>query len=103
MPTEQEFQELLARVEKLEQAPSLKLPLDVPTKSALENAQFLILQATVFKGGLPVYTTARDVTVDPPKHGEIWLEDVSGPTRRICAFIVEPTTGVGTKYSVAIT
>lgn len=104
MISEQEFTKLQKRVADLEAGQGkLRLPIDPLTKGAIENSNFSVLRALFFKGGLPVYTVARDTTVDIPKHGEAWLEDVSGPTRRICAYIVAPVTGIGTKYSVAIT
>lgn len=102
MIQEKDFKDLKDRVEKLEKTGSgLKFPMTVAEKLAIEKTIFAFLRSSSFN--FPVYTTVRDVAVDPPKHGDIWLEDVAGPTRSICGFIVAPTTGVGTKYSVAIT
>lgn len=103
MISDQDFKKLQSQVEDLKkQLGKLTFPLDPLTKGAIENSKFSILRALIFSGGLPVYTSARDTSVDVPKHGEVWLEDVSGPTRRICAYIVS-SAGTGTKYSVAIT
>ena len=104
MPTEEEFKKLQREVLELQNLVKQRdFPLSVLFKSAIENAEFSKMNVGVARIQLPVYTTARDVTNNPPKHGELWFEDVAGPTRRICGYIVAQTTGLGTKYSVAIT
>ncbi|QGH73337.1 MAG: hypothetical protein [Siphoviridae sp. cttb18] len=94
----QQFNNLKQEVENLKKVVGhLTYPLDPSSKGAIEQMLFFQLKALIFKGGLPIFTTARDVTVNRPSQGEIWLEDVSGPTRRICVYIS------GTKYVVAVT
>lgn len=71
---------------------SLKFPLDVASKGAIEGAFFQKLFASKFYGGLPVYTSART----GQNEGEVYLTNITG-TRRICGYIS------GVEYCVAIT
>lgn len=86
MITEEEFKKLLKRVEDLEMTNGkLKFPLDIETISAIERSPFQILHVLILAGGLAIYDVARDLTVDPPKDGETWIEDISS-VRNICFF-----------------
>lgn len=75
---------------------SLEYPLDNQSKGSIEHAKFAELNARKLKGGLPVFTVARDTTINKPIQGEIWLENISGSM-----FIKVYYNG--TKYSVNLT
>lgn len=83
-----------ARIEALEgaQAPNI----DLPDQSQIENTLFNLLQTLTLRAGLPIYTSLRDLTNNPPRQGEIWLEDISG-VRKFVAMIS------GTTYKITIT
>lgn len=75
---EQDFKNLEKRLTDLENSRgSLNFPLDVSTISAIEKSPFSVLHALVLKAGFDIYTSARDITIDPPKEGETWIEDIS--------------------------
>lgn len=59
----------------------LDFPLNPQEKGSIENAQFKKLKALNFIGGLPVFTAARDVTINKPMQGEMWLEFISSSMR----------------------
>lgn len=98
MISQKDFNDLMERVANLEESQGgLGFPLDALTKGSLETANFAKLRALVLIGGLPIFTTARDVTQNAaaPNDSEMWLEDISG-ARKVCAFIS------GTKYCTPI-
>lgn len=72
---------------------ALDYPLNQNDKAIIEQTMFGTIRALLFKGGLPIYTSAR---TDTPKQGEVWLSDISG-TRKLNARIS------GTTYSVTLT
>lgn len=81
-----DLEQLLKRVEALEKKDGgLDFPINNETKRALENAQLSIFHALVLKAGFDVYTSARDIVVDPPKEAEVWIEDVSSQ-KSLCFF-----------------
>lgn len=101
MINEEEFENLKKEVQEMRELLNRDdYPLSLLLKSAIENTVFSIISSEGFQ--FPKFTVARDVTVNPPLDSEIWIEDVGG-TRSICTFIVNETTGAGTKYSVTVT
>ena len=99
MPTNIELEKKIVELEKKldkkvkEFEMIMSYPLDVGIKKTIEQTFFNNLKVLTLKGGLPVFTTARD---DIPKQGEIYITDISG-TRKLNAFIS------GVNYSVTIT
>lgn len=84
--TDQNYEQLRKDVDEIRSfLGKLIFPLDPQTKGGIENTVFATLKANIFKGGLPVFTSARDTTVDPPTEGDHWIEDVSS-VRSICFF-----------------
>ncbi len=92
-----DYENRLDALENPDQSSTDQFPLDPNLQAAIEQAVFQMLTVGILKAGFPIYTTARNTTQTPPVQGEIWLEDVAGPTRKICAFIS------GTVYKVTIT
>lgn len=74
----------------------LEYPLSPQSKGSIEDAKFAKIQARTILGGLPIFTATRDITINKPIQGEIWLEDIGG-TQTICAYIS------GTKRTVKLT
>ena len=57
---------------------SLSYPLNNQEKGSIEGARFAKLQAKQFKGGLPVFTINRDITITKPQQNEMWVESLGG-------------------------
>ena len=53
-------------------------PLNNTSKGSIEGARFAKLQARQFKGGLPVFTINRDITINKPQQDELWVEFMAG-------------------------
>lgn len=84
MTTEERLNKLEKQVLSLEkQSGKLNFPLDFNSQKIIEMAKFQLIQALVFKGGLPIFTSAR---TDVPTQGEVYLTDIGG-TRKINAYI----------------
>ena len=74
----------------------LEFPLSQQSKGSIEQARFAELNARQLKGGLPVFTTTRDITTSKPIQGELWIECISG-SPVVCVYYN------GTKYSLRST
>lgn len=72
---------------------SLSYPLNNQEKGSIEGARFSKIQAKEFKGGLPVFTTYRDITITKPQQNEMWVEYMAGSM--ICYIYYN-----GTKYAI---
>ena len=72
---------------------SLEYPLDNQSKGSIEGARFAKIYARQLVGGLPVFTTNRDVTINKPQQAEMWVEYMAGS---MIAYIYYN----GTKYSI---
>lgn len=56
----------------------IEFPLSQQSKGSIESARFAELHARQFKGGLPVFTATREITISKPSQGEIWAEFLAG-------------------------
>jgi hypothetical protein len=73
----------------------LEYPLSPQSKGSIEHAKFAEINARQLKGGLPIFTVVRDVTINKPMQGETWLENISS-SMFICSYIS------GTKYKTEL-
>ena len=63
----------------------MEYPLSEQSKGSIEDAKFAKLQARTLIGGIPVFSTAREITANKPIQGEIWAEHISG-SLQLCIF-----------------
>ena len=71
----------------------LNYPLNNQERGSIEGARFTKLQAKQFIGGLPVFTINRDITINKPQQGEMWIEFMAGSA-------IAYTYYNGVKYSI---